>query len=118
VKRLRALFDRWITWPHEASLPGGCPVDAAAREFQHQPGPMRDAVLERQRVLMRELQRTVMMAVETGEFARATDAGQFAFDFMGIVFVHYRAEMLLGAEEARRRARHSFERLVRQYAAS
>ena len=30
VKRLRALFENWITWPHRAKLPGGCPIDAAS----------------------------------------------------------------------------------------
>src|SRR3982074_3739797 len=28
LKRLRALFENWITWPKRASLPGGCPLDA------------------------------------------------------------------------------------------
>ena len=117
LKRLRALFEHWIAWPAHASLPGGCPIDAAAREFQHQPGPMREAVLERQRTLMRELQRTVQLAIDTGEFVPATDAGQFVFELMGIIFVSFRAEMLLGPGEARRRARNAFDRLIRQHAA-
>src|SRR5690349_2563349 len=61
LKRLRALFDNWITWPERASLPGGCPVDQATREYQHQPGPMREAVLERQKLLDRELTKSVQM---------------------------------------------------------
>src|SRR4051812_48675018 len=55
VKRLKALFENWITWPQRARLPGGCPIDAAGREYDHQPGAMRDAVCERQRLLDREL---------------------------------------------------------------
>src|SRR5689334_4485179 len=55
VKRLKALLEGWITWPQRANLPGGCPVDAATREYMHQPGPMRDAVLDRQRQLEREI---------------------------------------------------------------
>src|SRR5258705_7137730 len=55
VKRLKALFENWITWPQRARLPGGCPIDAASREYDHQPGPMRDAVIERQQLLDREV---------------------------------------------------------------
>jgi AcrR family transcriptional regulator len=117
LKRLRALFENWIAWPAHASLPGGCPLDAAAREFQHQPGPMREAVVERQRTLMRELQRTVQMAIDTGELQGSTDAAQFVFDLMGIIFVCFRGEMLLGTDLARQRARRSFDRLVLQHAA-
>src|SRR6202171_4317919 len=69
VRRLRALFENWITWPQRANLPGGCPIDAARREYDHQPGPMRDAVLERQRLLDRELSKAVQLAVDTGELA-------------------------------------------------
>jgi AcrR family transcriptional regulator len=117
VKRLRALFENWIAWPLHAKLPGGCPLDAASREFQHRPGPMRDAVVERQRMLERELRRMVDMAIETGELAARTDAGAVVFDFLGILFVFYRAEMLHGRDEARRLARQAFERLLRQHAA-
>ena len=51
LKRLAALFENWISWTHRAHLPGGCPVDAATREFNHQPGPMRDAALAWQKRL-------------------------------------------------------------------
>src|SRR5512141_1427160 len=93
VKRLRALFENWITWPHRAKLPGGCPIDAATREYDHQPGPMRDAVIERQRLLDRELAKTVQLAIDTGELAAGTDAAEVAFGLLGIVLVFYRSEL-------------------------
>jgi len=46
LKRLRALFENWITWPEHAHLRGGCPMHAASAEYDDQPGPMRDAVVE------------------------------------------------------------------------
>src|ERR1700694_5427370 len=92
VKRLRALFENWITWPRRANLPGGCPIDAATREYDHQPGPMRDAVLERQRLLDRELTKAVQLAIAAGEFAADTDATQVAFEFVGLVLIFYRSE--------------------------
>jgi AcrR family transcriptional regulator len=116
VKRLRALFEHWIAWPRRAQLPGGCPIDAATREYHHQPGAMRDAVLERQKQLDRELQKMVQMAVDAGELRADTDTGQVVFDLLGIVLVFYRAELLLGFEASRARARAAFDRLIAQNA--
>jgi len=117
VKRLWALFDNWITWPATARLPGGCPIDAASREYDHHPGAMRDAVLDRQRLLDRELGKAVQLAIETGELQAGTDPRQVAFEMLGTIMVCFRAEMLFGADEAHKRARAAFERLLREHAA-
>ncbi len=114
VKRLRALFENWITWPQRARLTGGCPIDSAGREYAHQPGAMRDAVMERQRLLDRELSKAVQLAVDAGELAKGTDPRQVAFEFLAIVLVYHRSEALLGAEDARKRARVAFDRLLEQ----
>lgn len=114
LKRLHALFENWISWPHRASLPGGCPIDAASREYHHQPGPMREAVLSKQKRLDAELTRAVRLAIETGELASDAEPGQIAFDMIGIVLAFYRSEMLLGTLEASRRARAAFDRLIDQ----
>jgi AcrR family transcriptional regulator len=114
VKRLRALFENWITWPQRAKLPGGCPIDAATREYDHQPGPMRDAVLERQRLLDRELTKAVQLAIDAGEFSPDTDPAQVAFEFVGLVLIFYRSESVLGTEEAHVRALTAFDRLLAQ----
>ena len=115
LKRLRALFENWITWPQRAKLPGGCPIDAATREYDHHPGPMRDAVIERQRLLDRELAKTVQLAIDTGELAADTDPSELAFSLLGIVLVFYRSALSLGTAEATRRARTAFDRLLLQY---
>ena len=112
LKRLRALFENWLTWTERASLPGGCPVDVAMREYIHQPGAMRDAALERQKMLDRELTRAVQLAIDSGELARETDAAQLAYDMTGIVLASYRTALLLGSAEAGRRARAAFDRLL------
>ncbi|HUP30113.1 MAG TPA: TetR/AcrR family transcriptional regulator [Usitatibacter sp.] len=115
LKRLRALFENWITWPQRARLPGGCPIDAATREYDHHPGPMRDAVIDRQRLLDRELSKTVQLAIDTGELAPGTDPAEVAFSILGVVLVFYRSELSLGTAEATRRARTAFDRLLQQY---
>jgi AcrR family transcriptional regulator len=117
LKRVRAIFEGWITWTKRASLPGGCPIDAATREYHHQPGPMRDAILERQRDLGRAIAKAVRMAMETGELKPDTDAVQFAFEMFGIVLVCYRAELMAGSEEAHKLARRAFDHLVARHSA-
>ncbi len=112
VKRLRALFEGWIAWPQRAKLSGGCPIDSAGREYAHQPGAMCDAVKERQRLLDRELSKAVQLAVDAGELGKGTDPRQVAFEFLAIVLVFYRSEALLGTEDARKRARTAFDRLL------
>lgn len=112
MKRLRALFENWVNWPQRANLPGGCPIDAATREYHHQPGPMRDAIFERQKQLDRELRKTVQMAIDNGELRADTDAAQVSYDLIGIVLGFFRAQMVLGVDESRQRALTAFERLI------
>lgn len=117
VRRLRALFENWISWPARAKLRGGCPIDGGSREYDHQPGAMRDAIVDRQKQLYREMIKAVKLAIETGELAAGTDAEQVVFDFHALILMGFRSEMVLGPEEAHRRARASFEGLMRAHAA-
>ena len=112
VRRLKALMENWLDWPQRQRLPGGCPIDSASREYDHRPGPMRDAVLERQRLLDRECTKTVQMAIDTGELSKKTDAAQVAFEFLSIVLAYYRAELVRGPDAARKHARAAFDRLI------
>ena len=115
LKRLKALLENWITWPQRANLPGGCPVDAASREYLHQPGPMRDAALDRQKQLDRELTKAVQMAIDTGELAANTDPRQFAFEMVAIVLASTRVMLIRGADESTNLARIAFDRLVENH---
>jgi AcrR family transcriptional regulator len=44
LARLRAIVVNWLDWTRAANLPGGCVINAAAAEFDDQPGPLRDEV--------------------------------------------------------------------------
>jgi len=112
LKRLCALFEGWVDWTGRASLPGGCPIDAATQEYDHMPGPMHDAVVERQKILERELGKTVKLAIETGELSPEVEPIQFAFEMLGLILAFYRTKMLYGTEIARKRAMAGFDRLV------
>ena len=112
LRRLKALHDAWLTWPRRQNLPGGCPMDAASREYDHRPGPMRDAILERQRQVERECTKAVQMAIDTGELAKDTDASMVAFEFLSIILGCFRSELLHGTDFATSRARAAFDRLI------
>jgi len=111
LRRLEALFEGWVDWPGRAELKG-CPINAASEEYNHQPGPMRDAVMERQRLLERELAKAAKMAVDAGELDTTADTAQIAFEMVGIVLSCYRCEQLMGHDVARQRALTAYSRLI------
>jgi len=112
VKRLRALLHGWLTWADTCKLKGGCPIMAAAFEFDDRPGPVRDAVLHQHQRMHNEIARSVQMCVETGEFRTDTDARQFAFEILGIANAFYFSHRLFREPDATQRAFTAFERLV------
>jgi AcrR family transcriptional regulator len=76
VARLRALLSNWLGWAEGCNLKGGCPIMAAAFEFDDRPGPVRDAVVRQHHRMQTEIAKSVQMCVDTGEFAADTDAKQ------------------------------------------
>ncbi|MBI4989387.1 MAG: TetR/AcrR family transcriptional regulator [Rhodocyclales bacterium] len=116
VARLRAILTNWLDWTRRAQLPGGCPMNAAANEFDDQPGPVRDAVEAGLADGRRLLANAVRLAVEAGELRPDIDVEQFVFEFTGIVLVAMQNQRLFREKDANRRALDAFERLVRDYA--
>ena len=112
LPRLRALFDHWVDWTARSGLTHGCPMQAAAVEFDDRPGPVRDAVIEHFARLERELVRAVELAIGEAHLRTDLDAGQFVFDMMGVIFAYYHNARLFEGDKALSRARAAFERLV------
>jgi len=117
IARLRALFTNWLDWTSRARLPGGCPLNAAANEFDDQPGPVRDAVEAGLNEGRRMLANAVRLAVESGDLRPDTDVEQVVFEFTGIELVTMQNQRLFNDRDAQRRAVDAFERLLRNYAA-
>ena len=84
LARLRAIVVNWLDWTRACNLPGGCVINAAAAEFDDQPGPLRDEVRNAMLALNRTLVATVAKAVEAGELGADTDIEQFVFELNGI----------------------------------
>ena len=114
--RLRAIVVNWLSWTREANLPGGCVINAAAAEFDDQPGPLRDEVKNGLLALRRVLAETAAKAVETGELRPNTDVDQLAFELEGIYQVAQQSRRLLDDPQADRRALVAFDRLVADHA--
>jgi AcrR family transcriptional regulator len=114
LPRLRAWFNNWLDWTMRSGLAHACPMQTAAVEFDDQPGPARDVVVEHFTRLERELGRAVGMAIEQGHFRPHCDVAQFVFEMMGILYSYHHRARLFPAEIAlsRSRAQGAFERLV------
>jgi AcrR family transcriptional regulator len=115
IARLRAIFTNWLDWTERAQLPGGCPMNAAAQEFDDQPGPVRDAVEAGLADGHRLLANAVRMAIEAGELRPDTDIDQFVFEFTGLTLANMQSKRLFKDRDANRRALDAFERLVRDH---
>lgn len=114
--RLRAMVINWLDWTRAVNLPGGCVINAAALEFDDQPGPLRDEVRNSLLALRRTLAETVANAVETGELRPDIDIEQFVFELNGIYQATQQNRRLLSDPDADRRALAAFDRLVRDHA--
>jgi AcrR family transcriptional regulator len=117
LPRIRALFESWLDWTARNGL-SGCPLQAAAIEFDDQPGTVRDTVVGHYRRLEQELGRAVELAIEQGHLRANLDVEQFVFDMLGVIFAYYHSARLLQRDEAVARARKSFERVIAAAAAA
>lgn len=116
LARLRAIIVNWLNWTRVANLPGGCVMNAAAAEFDDQPGPLREEVKIGLLALRRTLADTVTKAVEVGDLRADTDIDQFVFELEGIYQVTQQSRRLFEEPDADRRALVAFDRLVRDCA--
>ena len=106
AKRLQVFFARWIDWLDESGLPGGCPILAAAIEFDDVPGPVHDAAARQ----FGELQRFI---VKVARAARPEgDAEALAAAIIGLAMSHLVRVRLLGERKARAVTMRAFEKLT------
>ena len=110
--RVRALFERWLTWERHESLPGGCVFMHAAAELDDRPGPPRDALVKWQREWLQALAKAAQLAVDAGHFRAELDPDLFAFQEYGLVLGYYHARRLLNDPHAEDRVRRAFAALV------
>jgi AcrR family transcriptional regulator len=111
--RVRALFDRWLGWARQGFMPGGCIFIAAAVELDDKPGPARDKLVATQKDWLATLAGAARIAIEEGHFRPDLDPDQVAFEMYAIAYGFHTLSRLLQDSTSERRARASFERLLR-----
>lgn len=112
IPRVRAMFEGWLRWERDVSVPGGCVFTHAAVELDDRPGPVRDDLAVWQRTWRDMLARAASIAVQEKQFRKDLDTQQFAFRLMGIIFVYYNSKRLLEDPKAEAHTRAAFEDLV------
>lgn len=112
LPRVRAMFEGWLRWERDVSVPGGCVFTHAAVELDDRPGPVRDALATWQRAWRGMLAKAASIAMQEEHFRADLDTEQFAFRMFGIVFAYYHTKRLLEDPLAAAHARAAFESLV------
>jgi AcrR family transcriptional regulator len=107
--RVRALFQRWITW---GQRPGGCFFVGAGAELDDRPGPPRDALVRACEDWVDELAKAARIAVREGHFAASLDPDQFAFELYGIMLSFHQFHRFLRDPASLTRTHQAFDRLV------
>lgn len=110
--RVRALFDRWLSWAEADFLPGGCIFLAAAIELDDRPGPVRDRLVASQRDWLETLAEAARIAVKEGHFRRNLDASLFAQEQYSLACGHHFITRLLRDPKAAARTQKAFARLL------
>jgi AcrR family transcriptional regulator len=111
--RFKKLFELWLDWATNPANPGGCLFLAASMELDDREGRTRDYLVATQKQLLAFATQAVRLCVEQGHFKADTDCEQVAGELYGILIAYHQFKRLLRDPTADKRARVSFERLVR-----
>ncbi|MGI5286055.1 TetR/AcrR family transcriptional regulator [Nonomuraea polychroma] len=105
VPRLRALCEAWISYLERGVFPGGCFFVAAAHEFDGREGRVRDAVEAQFDAWRGRLCKEARRAAAAGDLPAGTDAGQLAFELLGLIMAMNHTLQLHRDPDAAARAR-------------
>ena len=112
LARLRALTDSWLRYSQSRVFSGGCFFAAASAELGSRPGTVRDAIAKAMTDWQVFVRRTVERAIERGELAADTDAGQLSFEITSLLDGANDLSLLFGSDEPYARARTALGRLL------
>lgn len=112
LPRLRAIADNWKARTLRLGEDRGCPIGAAAIEFDDRPGAVRDRVMAYLVHLRKEIARAVAMAVQQGHLHADTEPDQIAFEVHGLMLAFHFEVKLAGIDGAVRRVEAAIARLL------
>ena len=111
-KRLRGIFDRYLTWIRGTDEDGGCPFMTMAQEYDDRPGPIRDRLVSSQRDWQSILHAIIQVGVTQRSFRDDADAQQAVFEITGAALSYQHSAKLMEHRNARRMAISAFEKII------
>jgi AcrR family transcriptional regulator len=112
LPRVRRLCELSLLWIHGNGRRGSCFFMALTHEYDDQPGPIRDRLVQSQRDWYDTIARAARTAVEEGHFRADLDLDQFAYEAVGIGMVYQQVSKLLENPRAQERAETAFANLI------
>jgi AcrR family transcriptional regulator len=112
VARLERMFDQWLAWGRDPTVPGGCIFVAAGAELDDRPGRPRDFLVGSIKNLLGVIARTARKAIEQGEFGPGVDPEELALHMYSIVVGSHFAQRLLRDPKAEQHARSAFASMM------
>ncbi len=109
--RVRTLFEGWLAWDRD-QFAGGCPLEAAANDFDDREGPIRDYIVGAQRDSFDSLIQIARAAVQSKAFRADLEPRTFAFEFLNLFAGYRRHARLFRDDDAEALVRAAFEDLV------
>ncbi len=110
--RLRALVRGWLRWSRSKRMKGGCVFVHASAEFDDQPGPVRDLLLEQQQGWMDLLAECVRRTIAEENFRADVDPAQVAFELNALILGYHYADRMLREPQAEHRLWHAIDKLL------
>jgi AcrR family transcriptional regulator len=80
VGRVLALCEAFLSYVERRVFPGGCFFEATMAEFDSKPGPVRDAIVERNAYWSASIVRAIRQAQEAGDIDAGVDAEQVGWE--------------------------------------
>ncbi|NNG04991.1 MAG: TetR/AcrR family transcriptional regulator [Inquilinus sp.] len=109
--QLRRMFGDWVAWSFDDTRPGGCPLAAAAFDFDGQPGDVRQRLAENI-ALWRQVLRNAVEAAKAVDLAATVDSDDLVLRIIGLYFAQHLYHWLLDDNGAGDAALRSFEALL------
>ncbi len=114
LPRLKGIIDCWIKWSAHNKY-GGCPLIAAAIEFDDRPGKVRDSIRGHLNDLVKTIERSVLICKREGHFVNDSKEEQIAYEIYSLVLGFHIYQRLLGIKDAEQKLRDSLDELYSRY---
>ncbi|MBD64950.1 MAG: TetR family transcriptional regulator [Halobacteriovoraceae bacterium] len=113
LARVDAIIANWLEWSKYEK--GGCPLLAAAIEFDDRPGEIRKVVRALYEQQINFYKRAFQIAVECGELPKDTDINQIVYEFYSLLVGQHIYTRLLKDQSVEERLLLAYEQLKAKF---